>query len=468
VTLLRIARSTRTAAAVFGLLLGIATATAFAQSASEDKDEERKPADPDTGKSTLSDETLGLLPNPFEKDGVKLALTYIGETLGNVSGGARRAAIYEGRVNAAIDVDFAKRAGWSGATFHANVFQIHGRGLSRDYLGNLMQVSGVEARPSTRLYEIWLEQKFLNEKLSVRAGQLAAEGEFINSKYSDVFVNSTYNWPTIFQENLPSGGPSPPLAAVGARVRAEPRDNFTVLAAIFNGDPAGPGDDDPQVRNRHGTNFRTSDSRLLIGELQYAYNRKSLPGTIKVGGWHHNGLFDDPRFASNGESQAAPGAPAEPAQLRSNHALYSVVEQMVVRFPGDNDARGIGAFGRVSTSPGKRNLIDLYADGGVSVIGPLASRPKDKIGFGFAYARISGRARDLDRDFRSFGVSPRPVRSYEALITASYLVQVRTGWTVLPTFQYIIHPGGGYVVDDESPRAVKNAAVLGLRMTLKF
>ena len=33
--------------------------------AQEDKEEENKPADPDTGKSTLSPETMGLLPNPL-------------------------------------------------------------------------------------------------------------------------------------------------------------------------------------------------------------------------------------------------------------------------------------------------------------------------------------------------------------------------------------------------------------------
>ena len=436
------------------------------------EDEESKPADPDTGKSTISDETLGLLPNPLERQGVRLALTYIGETLGNVSGGPRRAAIYEGRVNAAIDVDFGKLARLPGLAFHANVFQIHGKGLSRDYLHNLMQASGVEARPSTRLYEAWLEQKFLNDKLAIRAGQLAAEGEFVQSKYAEVFVNSTYSWPTSFAINLPSGGPSPPLAAVGARARAELTDNVTALAAIFNGDPAGPGDDDPQVRNRHGTNFRTSDSRLLIGEVQYAWNKDKgsggLPGTAKLGGWHHNGTFDDPRFSANGASQADPAAAPDPARLRANHSVYSVLEQMIVRFDGEDDKRGVGVFGRVTTSPSSRNLIDLYADGGVSVTGLVASRAKDKIGVGFAYARISGSARDLDRDYTAFGTSPRPVRNHEALVTLSYSAQLMNGLTLLPTFQYVIHPGGGYVLEDDVPRAVKNAAVLGLRVIAKF
>jgi porin len=227
---------------LFVAVVWFAVTIASAQGADDDKEEQRKPADPDTGKTTTSNETLGLLPNPLERQGVRLALTYIGESLGNVSGGPRRAGIYEGRLNGAIDVDLGTLAGWKGLAFHANVFQIHGRGLSRDYIGNLIQVSGVEARPSTRLYEAWLEQKFFNDRLALRAGQLGAtDTEFITSNYMDVFVNATYTWPTSFAINLPSGGPSPPLAAVGARVRAEPTENVKLLVAIFNGDPAGPG-----------------------------------------------------------------------------------------------------------------------------------------------------------------------------------------------------------------------------------
>ena len=45
--------------------------------AAQEKEEEHKPTDPDTGKSTLSHDTLGLLPNPFEDKGVKLSASYI-------------------------------------------------------------------------------------------------------------------------------------------------------------------------------------------------------------------------------------------------------------------------------------------------------------------------------------------------------------------------------------------------------
>src|ERR1700710_3207780 len=90
------------------------------------KTDDQKPADPDTGESTVEETTLGLLPNPLQKYGIKFAATYIGETLGNVSGGLKQGALYEGRLNLAVDVDLQKLAGWRELTFHANMFQIHG------------------------------------------------------------------------------------------------------------------------------------------------------------------------------------------------------------------------------------------------------------------------------------------------------------------------------------------------------
>src|SRR5438105_12353175 len=135
------------------LLLISSVHCAFGQE--DKKTDDDKPADPDTGESTVEEKALGLLPNPFQKYGIKFAATYIGETLGNVSGGLKQGAIYEGRLNLAVDVDLQKLAGWRELTFHANMFQLHGDGLSRSNLNNFLFASGIEALPSTRLYEIW-------------------------------------------------------------------------------------------------------------------------------------------------------------------------------------------------------------------------------------------------------------------------------------------------------------------------
>jgi porin len=457
-------------------LLALITVAAFAGGAfaqEDKKTDDLKPADPDTGESTVEEETLGLLPNPFDKQGVKFAITYIGEGFGNPTGGAKQGAVYEDRINFAADVDFEKLIGLKQLTFHANVFQIDGGGLSRGALLNFLVVSGIEALPTTRLYEIWFEQKW-GTKLALRAGQLAADTEFMTAKYTDVFTNASLGWPASFSLNMPSGGPSPPLAAMGTRLRADVTDNFTLIGGVFDGDAAGPGPDDPQLRDRYGVNFRVNDPPLMLAEAQFLWNGKKgdpgLDGKFKIGGWRHFGTFTDERFTASGVSLANPASGGVPANLSGDFGVYSVFEQKIYRVGQDVD-RGIGIFARASYSPPDRNVVDLYADAGIEFEGLNDQRPKDKFGIAGGYARVSPWAQALDADFQGVNGSTWPVRSYEGLVTAVYQYEVRAGFTLQPNFQYITHPGGGATNPlgvNQPGKILKDAAVLGLRTVLKF
>jgi porin len=442
-------------------------------SAQEDKKtDDLKPADPDTGESTVAETTLGLLPNPFEKQGVKFAVTYIGEVLGNPSGGLKYGAVYEDRINFAVDVDLEKLVGLKQLSLHANVFQIDAGGLSRGALFNFLVVSGIEALPTTRLYEIWFEQKW-GTNVALRAGQLAADTEFMTTKYSDVFTNASLGWPAILSLNLPSGGPSPPLATLGTRLRADVSDNLTLIGAVFDGDAAGPGPDDPQLRNRHGLNFRVNDPPLVLGEAQFLWNGKKgdpgQDGKFKLGAWRHFGQFSDERFSATGLSLANAASGGIPANLSGDYGIYAVIEQKIYRV-GNDDDRGIGIFGRVCYSPPNQNLIDRYADAGIEFIGLSDQRLKDKFGIAGSYARVSSRARGLDGDFRQVFGPTWPVRSSESLVTAVYQYEVKPGWTLQPNIQYITHPGGGATnpLGSNPGKILKDAAVLGLRTVLKF
>ena len=445
-----------------------------AAAAQEDKKtDDLKPNDPDTGESTVQETTLGVLPNPLEKNGVKFAVTYIGEVLGNPSGGAKRGSVYEDRFNFASDIDFQKLVGIQGFTFHANVFRIDGGGLSRGSLLNYLDVSGIEALPTTRLYEMWFEKKWNDDKIALRAGQLAADSEFATSKYTDVFTNASLGWPAIFALNMPSGGPSPPLAALGTRFRADVTDNLTLVAAVFDGDAAGPGPDDPQLRNRYGLNFRINDPPLTLYEAQFQWNAKKgdpgLDGKLKLGGWRHFGGFSDKRWDAGGLSLATPASSGMPATISGDYGVYAVFEQKLYRVAHDDD-RGIGVFARASYSPPAQNVIDLYADAGLEFIGLDDARPHDKFGISAAYARVSPRAQALDRDFQAaFGPS-WPVRTSEALFTTVYQYEVRGGITLQPNYQFVRHPGGG-ATDPLSIMPgvrLKDASVFGLRTVVKF
>nr|WP_249159361.1 carbohydrate porin [Bradyrhizobium jicamae] len=471
---IRIEAVSRTKRSLGQLLLAATLFTAATASGQENKKtDDDKPADPDTGESTVEEKTLGLLPNPLQKYGVKFAATYIGEVLGNPTGGLKQGSVYEGRLNLAVDVDLQKLASLDQLTFHANMFQIHGGGLSRGSLQNYFVVSGIEALPSTRLYEAYFEKQWGNKKVSLKAGQLAADSEFFNTKYTDVLTNASMGWPAITSLDLPSGGPSPPLAAMGARLLVNVTDQLSVLGGIFDGDQAGPGLGDPQERNRYGVNFRVNDPPLLLGQIQYAWNNtKGDPnpaGQIKFGGWRHFGSFADQRFSSNGVSLASPTSSGEPLLLAGDIGGWMVFEQKLYRVPNSDD-RGIGIFARVSGAPADRNLIDRYVDAGIEFIGLSDQRPDDKFGIAAGYAHVSKRAQALDADYRAL-VSPNwPMRSFEGLLTAVYQYQIRDGWTLQPNLQYIIHPGGGATSPSSAVpgKVLHNATVLGLRTTLKF
>jgi porin len=58
-------------------------------------------------------------------------------------------------------------------------------------------------------------------------------------------------------------------------------------------------------------------------------------------------------------------------------------------------------------------------------------------------------------------------RTFEMLFEICYTLQLRSGWTLQPDFQYIVHPGGN-VVNAAGTGAVGNATVLGIRTTINF
>ncbi|MFH0302573.1 carbohydrate porin [Bradyrhizobium sp. 31Argb] len=403
--------------------------------------------------------------------GYQFSLTYIGEGLANVSGGMRTGAIYTGRLDLGTTIDLEKVMGWTGATFHANMFQIHGDGLSRSYIGNLMLVSGVEALSSTRLYELWIEQQPLGGKLAVRVGQQASDVEFIDSQYDDIFINSALGWPGITGINLPGGGPSPPLAVPGIRIKAALSDRITAYLALFDGSAAPPDADDSQIANANGLLFRVNDPPWWIGQLKYKFEigESRLPATITGGGWYHMMSFPDQRFSADGLSLADPNSSGDPAWWRRNQGLFMVYEQQLARAAPGSD-KGVAFFMRASVSPSDRNLISTYVDGGFLFTGFSDAHPNDRFGIAATYARISDRARAFDRDTQFFTGTPYPIRDYEAILEVTYQHEVRPGFLLQPVFQYIAHPGGGAVdpYDPTQTHRIKDGVMVGVRTTIVY
>ncbi|MEZ2143089.1 carbohydrate porin [Bradyrhizobium sp. DN5] len=412
--------------------------------------------------------------------GLNFGATYIADNIANVSGGVKRGAIHFGRLDLSVDADLDKLVGWTGGRFYANAFVIYGRGLSRNYVMNLATISEIEALPDQRLYNAYFEQSFFNDRLNIRAGQQAADVEFFDSQTDDLFINGTFGWPAIKASNLPAGGPAPPIAVPGIRIKAALTDKITAYGAVFNGDPSGPGDADPQLRDHHGLAFRVNDPPWVIGQVRFTYDidvgGRPLAGNFTPGAWKHYGSFDSQRFTAEGVSIADPSGSGIAAKLRGNYGIFAVIEQVLYRPPEvrDNSTSaslpGITAFGRIAYSPPDRNLIDLYMDGGIGFVGFTPGRPLDRFGVAMAYMRISNTARNLDLDTQAFTGIQSPVRSNETLIEMIYEAHVEPGWLIAPYFQYVFRPSGG-VPNPNDPTGVSrigDAAVFGVTTTIRY
>ena len=406
---------------------------------------------------------------PIDIDGARKSLagagigvggTYVGESFRNW-GGLNQGVKYDGVLELHLNGDMEKIGLWKGLCFHASAYQIHGQSITVDNIGSLMPIGNLEATPATRLFELWFEQNLLNDHMSVRMGQLAADAEFLISEGGGYFLNGTWGWPSNDAGDLPNGGPAYPLATPGVRVAINPNDQVGLMMAVFNGDPVGPNcTGDPQECNDNGLDFRLDDPPLLMVEGSYKYNQEELAGTIKVGGLNHFGTFEHQRFDSGGLPIAVTGDPGRP--LDNNWGVYGVIDQLIWRLPTSKEVKGVGVFGRVVVAPSDRNLIDFYADGGVTFSGIIPYRPDDSFAIGFAYTEISDQVHGFDLD------SGLPVaRTYEALLEICYTLQLKPGWKLQPDFQYISQPGGN-VPDDSGDGAVDDAVVLGARTTVSF
>jgi porin len=410
--------------------------------------------------------------------GISFALQETSEVLGNVSGGRNQGFDYDGLTQMLLQLDTRRAFGWYGGTFNASALQVHGRNLSADNLSTLQTASGIEADRATRLWELWYQQKFLQEdRLDVKIGQQSLDQEFIVSQNALLFVNTMFGWPMLPSADLPGGGPAYPLSALGVRLRARPVDPITVLLGVFNGSPVANNSGDPQQQNPSGTSFPLNGGVLAIGELQYSYpslGSMSYPGeaaplarVYKLGFWYDSESFADQELDNTGLSLASPASSGVPLRHRGDHSLYAVADQMVWQDPDEAD-RTLNVFLRAMGTPEvDRNLIDFSMNAGVNFHEPFLHRDDDSFGIGMGYAHVSGRAQALDRDTAAATGGFTPVRSGEAFVEVTYQYQATPWWQLQPDVQYVFNPGGG-LANDAGTGKIGNEVVLGLRTNILF
>lgn len=384
-----------------------------------------------------------------------LSLSYASDLNADVAGGRQRGAAYLGKASLVLDADLDRLIGLRGAIGHISILEIHGVGLSADYVGNLAPVSGIEAEPALRLNQVWLQIPVGQARnVAVRFGKFPAAQEFMASPTAALFISSTFGWPGSFASDLPSGGPSWPLSAPGALVTSRIGGRVTAKVAAFAGDPAGHGQADPQHRDGHGFNsFSFAGRPFVIAETAYATGA----ATFTIGGWVHFNRFADVR---------APFESAEPAHS-PNLAGYAMIDATIWK-ANQTGGRTLSAFGRISISPSDRNPVDVYLDGGISLKAPFRGRANDALGLAIARAHISPLLRDTADQAKMPGLTPAYLPGSETLIEATYSLAVGAQLSLQPNVQFVRRPAGNVFAPAVAARQIADAVVVGVRTTFSL
>jgi porin len=422
---------------------------------------------------------MGGLRPLLSKGGLSLTISETSEGLGNISGGAREGFEYDGLTQMDLQLDTQRAFNLHGGTFNISGLQIHGRNLSADNLNTLQTASGIESDRATRLWELWYQQKFLEEdRLDVTIGKQSLDQEFMNSQGAALFVNTMFGWPMVPSADLPGGGPAYPLSALGVRARFRPTDSLTFLVGVFNGSPVSHNIGDPQEQNPSGTSFPLNGGALVIAEVQYAYpslgtmvydeQSQPLSGTYRLGAWFDSESFADLRFDNTGAPLASPTSTGIAATHHGNFGIYGVMDQMIWHSEEDAD-HALSVFIRAMGTPqDDRNLIDFSLNAGFTLHDPIPHRDDDTRGLGMGFAKVSDTASDADRDVRNFSGAFFPVRGSETFIELTYQYQFTPWCQLQPDFQYVFNPGGGVLNPSAPGERIKDEAVFGIRVNILF
>jgi porin len=385
------------------------------------------------------------------EEGITFNVQYAAEGWSNVTGGESTGTVYTGLMTLQGNVDLQKLVGWQGASVSTRWYWLSGQDISATNLGNnIFTVSNIAGFPTFRMNELWFQQNFMNDRMSIRLGQLAADSQFGVSTYETVFLNGTFAWSPDLYTNIQNGGPAYPVGVPGVQLALTPWNWFTYQGAVFQGNVFA------QNVNRHGFRWDLSPSNgyFSIHELIFRTNQRAgangLPGEFKIGGW-----FD-----------TAPDPDASNTQPW-NYGLYFIANQMLYRVPQPapvsvmaNSAKqtaapsltdkGLGIFAYIGLAPRNSSVINFYIDGGLNYKGLIPTRDNDVLGVGFAYGHLHNNPQGSDG-------SSNP--GYEMVFEATYQIMLTPWLSLQPDVQYVIQ---------KSSADIPNALVLGTHATVSF
>ncbi|OIO69301.1 MAG: hypothetical protein AUJ56_07650 [Zetaproteobacteria bacterium CG1_02_49_23] len=326
-------------------------------------------------------------------------ISYAGESVKNFSGGLKQGTVNHASGMLDVTVDTGALGWWDNGTIFIESLVDQGNDPSATHIGDFQTASNIADGNRTRLQQLWIEQRFMDDRFSVLLGSHDLNSEFDVSEYGGLFTNSSFGIGPEISANVPTS--LFPQASLATRVAFQFDENISFRMAGYDGDPA-------------TRQLKSAEGYMYIAEGAWVSDETAY----KFGLWRHS------KAAVSGGKQGLSGG-------------YLVIDQPFASWAGGS----MGGFLQFGVTQASKALeAKNYIGAGVHANGIFSGREDDE--FGLALARAS-----FSKDYLSRNVG---FKKNETAIEITYKLQVTDWLSVQPSYQYIVNPSGDPALSNAS------------------
>ena len=379
---------------------------------------------------TLSRDFTGLR-DRMRKLGISPSLSYTGVLQTNVTGGPHQIWGYAGQLVGGLNVDLEKLLKVPGMSVYVAGSWGTGDNLSAS-LGTLFPVNSLYAS-DYYLGEMYLQQTFFNNRLTLLGGRLAAANTFATLPVFSNYVNYALNpnpYP-LGENDVAFFGP-PTGTEWGAQATYNVTPLVQVSAGMFNTNL------NSANGQNHGTDWTLQQGNkgaLVVAEISY-YPHGILTDQGKRGEYTVGFIGDNNSFPTlpNGETQSG-----------GYVGVFAMGQEKVYQPDGPGTSRGLTVWGSWAYNAKPLiSIVPLFWGGGASYQGLIPTRKNDAASVGWVYGRVSNYL---------------PGTSAEQVLEVNYRWLYDRFLSITPDFQYIWNPRG---------YNAPGVAVIGVQVSITF
>ncbi|SNT28477.1 porin [Ekhidna lutea] len=300
-----------------------------------------------------------------------------------------------------------------------------------DLMGDFQVASNIEAVKAWRVFELWIQNNFLDDRLSVLVGLYDLNSEFDVLRPGTLFINSSFGIGAEYAQSGLNGPSIFPISSLGIRMATFIGDRTRVRLAILDavsGDPENLKSNEIHLSRKEGalisgevsiyTDASFSENNLNI-ERSYVTRRRKVGrehevyknDKVNIGGWYYTSEFE----AINDQS--------------SSHGNYGVYIGAQKYMPIGEKGDFASLFGRYGVASSRFNRFGSALSGGVVVSNPITTMDDN---FGLAFSSgING------AEFQEIQGSSETT---ETVIEFTYSLPLASWFLLQPDVQYVINP----------------------------